>query len=278
MPKISIIIPTFNRCETLKRAVASVFEQTFTDFEVIIVDDGSTDQTPVYCSSIDNPQVICRRFEKNLGGNTARNEGVAHSSGELLAFLDDDDCWLPGKLEKQLEEMRTGAVDLCYTAKNVIYQNATSKRYSYLRPRYKNLHKSIMRDNFIGSTSTIIIKKRVLEEVGGFDPNLPGLQDYDVYIRLIRKGYRIKGLPEPLVDYHVVDEKRSISCSLDDFSRASQYLIEKYHDDPYLHLLKRGLRVITMKRLIKSRHFLLDSVQLLFKRVMRTITKKFSGK
>ncbi len=278
MPKISIIIPTYNRCETLKRAIASVFEQSFTDYEVIVVDDGSTDQTPAYCSSINNPQVVCRRFEENRGGNTARNEGVAHSSGELLAFLDDDDRWMPRKLEKQIAVMQDDSVDLCYTAKNVISWKVTAKRYSFLKPRYRDLHKSIMRDNFIGSTSSVIMRRSVLEEVGGFDPNLPGLQDYDVYIRILRKGYKIKGIPEPLVDYHVIDEKRSISCSLDEFSRASQYLIEKYHDDPYLHLLKRGLRIITIKRLVKSRQFLLDSIRVLFKRVIGILTKKSSGK
>jgi len=276
MPEVSVILPTYNRCETLKRALQSVLAQTFQDIEVIIVDDGSTDQTPEYCSSLDNPKVTCKQFEINKGGNYARNEGITHSNGELIAFIDDDDYWMPEKLEKQVEMIHKEHVDLCYTAKNIVYKGKKSKKYSLIKPRYKDLHKAIMYDNFIGSTSSIVIPKAVLENVGGFDPDLPALQDYDLYIRLIQKGHTIKCIIEPLIDYRVIDEKRSISCSLDEFRRASKYLIEKFHDDPYLYLFKRGLRIITLKRTIKSRHFLFDLLRMFFMKFTGNIeTKSF---
>jgi len=278
MPEVSVIIPTYNRCETLKRALQSVLAQTFQDIEVIIVDDGSTDQTSEYCSSLDNPKVTCKRFEINKGGNYARNEGITHSNGELIAFIDDDDYWIPEKLEKQVEMIHKEHVDLCYTAKNIVYKGKKSKKYSLIKPRYKDLHKAIMYDNFIGSTSSIVIPKAVLENVGGFDPDLPALQDYDLYIRVIQKGYTIKGIIEPLIDYHVIDEKRSISCSLDVFKTASYYLIDKFHDDPYLYLLKRGLMIITIKRIIKSKHFLNDLLRFLIKKVAGNIIRRSSEK
>lgn len=256
VPYISVIIPTFNRIHSLPGALESVLAQTSPDFEVIIVDDGSTDETPLFCSTLHDNRIIVKRFEKNLGGNYARNEGIRISRGELIAFCDDDDSWMPQKLEKQVAAISRHGSDLCYCGKNIVKMGKPQKKYSFYSPRYSDLHKSIMADNFIGSTSTVIIKKKVLEAIGAFDENLPALQDYDVYIRLISRGYSIFGVDEPLIDYNVVNEERSISCNLDVFNKSSKYLFLKFHDDPYLKLLKRGLRIITLKRMIKSRWFL----------------------
>ena len=208
------------------------------------------------------------RFKENRGGNYARNEGLNQSRSELIAFLDDDDYWMPSKLAKQVDAIENEGIDLCYTAKNIVHRRRNSKRYSLIRPRYKNTHKSIMSDNFIGSTSSILIKKSVLEDVGSFDPDLPALQDYDLYIRVIAKGFKIKGITEPLIDYHEGYEKKSISSNLDKFKKASVYLVNKYRNDPYLYLFKRSLRKITLKRIVKSKLFLFGMFKLLFQRLI----------
>lgn len=260
----------------LQRALQSIVDQTFQDYEIIIVDDGSTDSTPDYVASLDNPKVRSVRFDRNRGGNAARNEGVKQSSGALIAFCDDDDCWMPQKLEKQVAVIQNEHVDLCYTAKNIVHEEKSTQRYSLLKPRYANLHRSIMYDNFIGSTSSVIVKREVLDAVGGFDPDLHALQDYDLYIRILADGYTATGLTEPLITYYIIDEKRSITCSFMEFKRAADYLLQKYRHDPYIRFLRRGLRRITLKRTVHSKNFLSDIIRFYWGEITRFTVKRSS--
>lgn len=262
MPKVNIIVPTFNRCENLEGAIESALAQTIKDIEIIIVDDGSTDKTPEVIAELETKysNIKSFRFEKNRGGNSARNEGLKQSSADLVAFLDDDDRWHVDKLEKQLKAISEKNVDLCYSAKNVIHLEKNGKSfYSHKYPRYKNnLYKSIMHDNFIGSTSSVIIKRKIIEEAGDFDESLPALQDYDLYIRIIKNGGKVYGFKEPLIDYVIISEERSITCRLDVFNEASKILNKKYNTYKYYNTLKWGLRWIWFRRFIKTRQFTKD--------------------
>ena len=102
-PKVSVIIPTYNRAHLVGRAIRSVLNQTYQDFEIIVVDDGSTDNTEEVVKSFNDPRIRYIRHEKNRGGSAACNTGIRAARGEYIAFQDSDDEWLPEKLEKQMQ-------------------------------------------------------------------------------------------------------------------------------------------------------------------------------
>lgn len=265
MARISVVIPTHNRCESLKNAIRSVIAQTYKDFEILIVDDASTDNTQSYASALKNKNIYYIRLNTNKGGCHARNEGIKKSSGELIAFLDDDDLWFPKKLEKQIKLFSSYNLDFCFSAKKVIYSNSKKCRVSALKPKFVDPYKSIMYDNYIGTTSTILLRKKLIEQINGFDEQLPALQDYDLYIRLLENGCKIKGIYDALITYNISYEKNNVSCSFDNFSRASAILHKKYKDKHYYSLLKKALRRIGIKKAMKSRRYFLEMASRYFK-------------
>ena len=276
MPAVSVIIPTFNRCGPLKNAIESILAQTFQNFEIIVVNDGSDDPTSKFLSTLKDSRFRFIEFKTNRGGSFARNEGIKQANGEYIAFLDDDDNWESTKLEEQINKLQKHALDLCYTGFNVYTYKNKFIKYAFHRPRFKNLYKSIMNENFFGGTSSIVVKKKLVEEAGCFDPDLPALQDYDLYIRLIKNGCRIKGINKPLVKYNIVDVNRNVSCSFKKYKAASGYLYNKYKEEQFSNLLKRRLKIIEIKRLFKSKPFLYDSIRFYSKQLFNFFFKKKS--
>lgn len=254
---ISIIIPTHNRSDLLQNAIRSVINQTYQDIEVIVVDDASIYDNKSFIDSFDS-RIIYYRYETNQGGNVCRNKGVKLSSGEFVAFLDDDDTWKPDKLQKQISLIQAKEIDLCYTGKsiNMVGENlqVLSRRYSFAKPKYSNLKKSIMRNNFIGTTSSIIIKKEKFLKVGGFDVNMSALQDYDFYIRFIHAGFNVVGIDEGLVDYFIYKKKNAISKSMEKKLYAVFNIIKKNIKNNYLeHLILSLLSSIIKTILVGHR-------------------------
>ena len=235
---ISIVIPTHNRPDLLKNAIYSVINQTYKNIEIIVVDDASTSNNQSVIDSFDE-NIKYHRFETNQGGNVCRNKGVELSDGEYIAFLDDDDIWLPEKLEKQLYLMKENDIDLCYTGKNIITVDEglkeLNRRYSFVNPKYTSLKKSIMHKNFIGTTSSIMIKKEKFFVIGGFDVNMPALQDYELYLRFIHAELSVKGIDEGLLDYFIYQNKSAISKSLKKKFKAMKLIINK--NKKYLYYL-----------------------------------------
>ena len=113
MVQVSVIIPTFNRCATLPRSINSVLRQTMSDLEIIVVDDGSRDNTETWIHSIKDPRVRYYKLSENRGPARARNVGISCSRGELLAFLDSDDEWMEDKLAKQVRALKVQKTDAC---------------------------------------------------------------------------------------------------------------------------------------------------------------------
>lgn len=202
---ISVIIPTFNRAHYLPEAIQSVLGQTFQNFELIIIDDGSTDNTKEVVSLYNTayPSKIKYIYKENGGVASARNEGIKNAQGNYIAFLDSDDYWHVKKLERTVHYiMQYPKAGLLYTDywvvdknKNILWAN---ERYHYSG----NIFMKLILGNFI-ATSTVVVKKEVFEKVGIFFEGYSlkaGLEDWDMWLR-IAKDFRISHIPEKLTFY-----------------------------------------------------------------------------
>jgi len=197
MPWVSIIIPTYNRRDFLREAIRSVLEQSFRDFELIVVDDGSDDGTREMIQR-EFPGLLTYLYQENQGVSRARNRGLKLAQGEFMAFLDSDDLWLPRKLERQMAFMQSHPkAQICYTdeiwIRRGVRVNPKKKHAKYsgwIYPRCLPL--------CIISPSSALMRRGLLEEVGGFDEELPVCEDYDLWLRISAR-HPIHFLPEKLI-------------------------------------------------------------------------------
>lgn len=226
---ISVVIPTHNRKELLIRAIKSVQSQTFKELEIIVISDGSTDGTDEVVEKIknDDSRVCFISLPLAHGANAARNVGIQYAHGEWIAFLDDDDEWLPEKIEKQVAIIEANsAVGLCYTGVRCIYEDYGIDYLSI--PSYQGeLKKAILLGNCIGTTSTVMVKKDLFKECGLFDETLCALQDYDLWIRICQIT-EIGVVTEPLLNYYNSFSSGQISSSTEKYEKAIEIINEKY--------------------------------------------------
>jgi len=229
-PTVSVIIPTYNRARLIKRAIQSVLNQTYQDFEIIVVDDGSTDNTEEVVKSFNDPRIRYIRHEKNKGTAAARNTGIKAARGKFIAFQDSDDEWLPEKLEKQMKvfENAPAKVGVVYTG---FWRIENNKKiyipFSWVKQKEGNVHKELLKGNFIG-LPTVLIKKECFRKGGMFDEKLPRFQDWELVIRL-SKYYNFKCIDEPLViSYYTSD---SISANNEALIKALKLILSKHFDD-----------------------------------------------
>ena len=195
--EISVIIPTYNRCDLLKRAINSVIKQTITPKEIIIVDNGSTDQTYQMVSSL-FPE-INYFIEKKRGVSAARNKGILESKSKWIAFLDSDDAWKPTKLEKQMEYsvFNQDKYRIIHTDENW-YRN---KKFLNQLKKHKKSGGNIFKNSLqlcCISPSSVLLKKQIFDDYGLFDENLEVCEDYDMWIRITAKE-EVGFLDSPLV-------------------------------------------------------------------------------
>ena len=191
---ISVIIPTYNRPDRLVRCVRSIFRQTHLPDEVVIVDDASSVKYEQAMEKIERgaPQphealnVRYVRNEEGGGANVARNTGAALARGDVLMFIDDDDSWQPTKVEGQIRLLdQDPDVGIVYSGRRVVTE-AGEVLYC-IAPQHEGwLHRLLLQRNCIGTTSGVAIRQSVFEQAGGFDEDLPALQDYDLWIRTSR--------------------------------------------------------------------------------------------
>ena len=181
-PLVSVIIPTYNRGWTIKEAIDSVLAQSFIDFELIVVDDGSTDDTSEILDSYrDDIKVLS---QENNGVSAARNRGVATASGIFIAFLDSDDLWLPEKLSSQVDFFNSNPDALiCQTEEIWVRKNMrVNPKKRHKKPWGMIFEPSL--DLCLVSPSAVMIKRSLFEEVGVFDETLPACEDYDLWLRI----------------------------------------------------------------------------------------------
>ncbi len=181
--KISVIIPTFNRASMVRRAVDSVLKQTFADFELIVVDDGSRDGSLEQLTNLPDPRLRCVRQE-HQGVSAARNHGVHLAQADWIAFLDSDDAWHPKKLEKQWQFHQAHPELLISQTEDIWIRNG--KR---VNPHKKHAKKSgrIFVESLelcLISPSAVMMNKTLFESLGGFCEDLPACEDYDLWLRL----------------------------------------------------------------------------------------------
>ena len=197
MPRVSVIIPTYNRASWVAEAVASVLAQTYRAFEVLVVDDGSTDGTLESLAPVLN-QVKVLRLSSRRGVAAARNLGVAAARGEWVAFLDSDDLWLPEKLARQMAFLsRHPDLLLCQTEEIWVRRGVRVNPPRSCRKEGGLIFLRSLKRCLV-SPSAVVLHRRLLKETGGFDENLPAAEDYDLWLRLTWR-YPVGLLPEPLV-------------------------------------------------------------------------------
>lgn len=197
-PRVSVVIPVFNRAAAVGRAIESVLVQTCQDFEIVVVDDGSTDGSAAAVAAFADRRIKLVRHERNRGGSAARNTGIQASSAPYIAFLDSDDEWLPTKLERQLEvfERSNERLGLVYTGAEWVFVDGTVIRPSPCRP--VGLTRALLTENVIGETSLGMVRRSVFDTIGGFDESLPSCQDMDLWLRICER-FHAGVVPEALV-------------------------------------------------------------------------------
>ena len=209
-PKVSVILPTYNRAHLLPRAIESVFSQTSSDWELIVVDDGSTDETPQGIRPyLADPRV--RFIRKEGEGVTARtrNAGVRIAQGEYVAFLDDDDLFLPEKLERQVAWMDAHPpIGLLYSSIQVV--DGEMKPLRVMPPNPGRSFLELFQENFI-QVAAVLVRRKCFDRVGFFDESLSGSEDYLMWLKIAGQ-FPIDYLPEPLAIYcrHGENKSRNI--------------------------------------------------------------------
>ncbi len=208
-PTVSVVIPTYNRTHAVGRAIRSVLNQTYQNFEIIVIDDGSTDTTPEVVAGFHDPRLRYVRYAENRGGGPARNAGIEVARGKYIAFLDSDDEWLPAKLEKQVELLQRAEpfVGVVYTAFAIVDENGQITAGSVPEHRGWILDELYGANVVRGGGSSAVVKRECFLHVRPFDPAMPSCQDWDLWIRLA-KYYEFDFVPKVLVHYHVDECKR----------------------------------------------------------------------
>jgi glycosyltransferase involved in cell wall biosynthesis len=249
-PLISVIIPTHNRAHVLKRALLSVLRQDYERKEIIVVDDASTDNTKeIMKTFLNDPTVKYIRHVRNLGGSAARNTGIKQSHGEYIAFLDDDDEWLPNKLSLQIDVFINGNKNLGLVHCGLLRSKGGKIIYKYM-PKYRgNIYFKQMFEDRVFSTSSWLVKRSCFfdNRVGMFDEDLPGRQDYDMALRISR-FYAIDFVPQHLAIIHEDDNNR-ITDSCDKRIAGHLCVLDK------IRLYSKDFNSINKRRVISYHYY-----------------------
>ncbi len=232
---VSVVIPSYNREKVIARSIGSVLNQTWKEFEVIVVDDASSDDTARVVTSIKDSRIRYIRLEENKGAGGARNAGVGMAKYDYIAFQDSDDEWLPTKLEKQMEKMLEHGADY-----GMIYCRFGGKKRDseqrFIFPSYQDFPKEVLsgdmlqrllRQNVIG-TPVMLLKKACFKAVGGFDEQLRCLEDYEFALRFAAR-YRIGFVDECLLEVH--KEENSVGTQIGPWLLARCFILGQWQTE-----------------------------------------------
>jgi glycosyltransferase involved in cell wall biosynthesis len=228
LPAVSVIIPTYNRPDLLREALDSVSAQTFGDYEVIVVDDGSA--PPIAQAVADHP-IRPRIYRQNRQGPAAaRNRGIAEARAELVAFLDSDDLWMPTKLERYIAALRNSPdISIFYgpmvpiDAQGHIVNGRTKPRCA------GRITEALFKSCFV-DVPTVVCRKQLLTKAGGFDASLPVCEDYDLWLRLsLNEPFGL--IEEPLAKRRLHDDRLSKAAMSRNFTIRAQMLLRFYESN-----------------------------------------------
>lgn len=222
MPRVSVVIPAFNAERFLAAAIDSVLAQSVDDLEVLVVDDGSTDATPVLAREYGPPVKHLR--QDNAGVSVARNRGIAESRAPYVAFLDADDTWLPGKLETQLTALeRQPTRKLCHSAFFVVDAELRPLGVTRHPPRRSALE-DLLLDGTVVGCPTVLCERELIDRTGGFDATLSQCADWDMWIRLAQHTEFVY-VDEPLARYR--QHSSNMSADIARYERDAVRVLEK---------------------------------------------------
>lgn len=230
MALVSVVIPTYNRAMVIGKTIQSVLDQSFQDFEIIVVDDGSIDQTKKIVEHFKSDK-IKYFFQENKGAQVARNNGMSMATGEYIAFLDSDDIWLPTFLEELLPEFTDDDIGCVYCTKAIKKANGDiiSAKKKYLSGW---VYKEALEQKYIASPSFMLVSRECMNKIGEWDVSFPACQDDDFCLR-IAKHCKIKYKPKVLAlycddyfgsDNRICKSSRNLACG-------GWLLCEKFQDD-----------------------------------------------
>jgi len=246
IPAVSVIIPTYNRGWILREAIDSVLAQDFTDYEMLVVDDGSTDDTGEILDSYGRDLIVLR--QDNQGVSAARNRGIAESRSQLIAFLDSDDRWLPRKLTRQVAFFQSNpAAQICQTEETWVRNGVRVNP----KKRHKKLSGMIFEPSLalcLVSPSAVMIRKNLFDAVGVFDEQMPACEDYDLWLRVSRR-YPVFLIDEPLIikrGGHA--DQLSITAGLDKYRIRS---LKKLIESGQLSASQRNAAIETLRKKCK---------------------------
>jgi glycosyltransferase involved in cell wall biosynthesis len=228
-PVVSVVIPTYNRANILPRALESALAQTYDHLEVLVVDDGSTDNTAelvAQYAELDN-RVRYLRQPQNAGVSAARNRGLREARGDFVAFLDSDDEWFPAKLEGQVERFgQVGEnVGLIYCGVETIEGEGDSWTF---RPEHRgDVYEHLLLKNVIHTGSGVIIRRNVTRSAGFFDEEIPAIEDYEYWLRIARY-YEFDFVEAPLIRYFDATDVARKSLDSQDNHDARAYFYRKH--------------------------------------------------
>lgn len=224
MPTISVIIPAYNAEHTILETINSVQQQTFSDFEIIVINDGSTDRTLEILSTIADSRL--KIFSYNNGGlPVARNRGIAHANGEFIAFLDADDLWTPDKLELQLAALHQHPeVGVAYSW--TLFMDEQGKSFHADKPIFfeGDVYGNLLVKNFLASGSNPLIRKQAVESVGEFYSPAGGSADWDYWLRLAARWHFVV-VPKPQILYR--QSSSSMSSKIEFMEECKSIVLER---------------------------------------------------
>jgi len=238
-PKVSVVITTHNRSALLKKAVESVLTQTYGNYDIHIVDDCSSDETPKVVESLlagkDNKYYW--RHKKRRGLAAARNTGIARSSGEYIAFLDDDDEWKPESLSRRIEvlselyEQERERLGVIYCGCEI--HIVSESRVCFNMPKIEgNIRDNLLRRNLSTIPSSCVFSRAALERIGGFDERLCSCIDHDIWMKMADMNYQTIALSEPLVIVHE-DNRPTMMGDVDNRIKAFMLFYNKWEKRVY---------------------------------------------
>ncbi|MDL0429703.1 glycosyltransferase [Marinobacter sp. TBZ242] len=227
MAAISVITPTYNRAGFIGEAVSSVLAQTYQDLELIIVDDGSVDDTRAVVDAFLADKRVRYFYQENQGQSSARNFALAQSDGEFIAFLDSDDIWSLDKLEKQVAVFDANPdIDVVHGDEAMVDEQGVVISLENMTRYSGHISRQLLADNSV-SITTALVKRRCFDEMGGFDTSVGVADDYELWLRFSAK-YRFHYLPGIVASYRVMADQ--ISSDKRRRFEANELIIKRFLD------------------------------------------------